>query len=540
MSATLWWISAKNDNFLKMFWVNQMFSAIIVTTAVFKYSLSATIFPGSSLYITENDGFVVHLIPDSDFGELANCTISFENVIYQLFPNTDPLITDRFETITGLSEKCGARVRFISLASIGIWTFNAIDVNDLENRASVQIGVEKIPDQVDVDLTGLPGDEITFQCPGNLDVIRYCEIFTPKMESILNNCFHTTKYPPVGETETFICKVMVWGKVTESSHRINLRSETDAKPKLITSEIITNANSLILSCKANSRIRHCRAELLRTGEKFLIMDGMQGSRYSSYETSTVNGVCQFEIPTPIQDDEKGMWRIHMELESRTTGCLLYLETDGVQEYNDFLQKIETDTEIETRNSSVSISCPFVPYELDYCYVKTPTNVIIYPESYELEYFQVYGRCVFVRLEPVTGQYICGFNSPNHTGDLFHAVNLKYYNDTYLEVRDQKLTVAKSTKFNMLCSTVMDFAVKRCLFISPSGGAYHLLSNEFKTDRYSYYGRGFEKGDCGIEINQLESDADFGEWICDVELNQPIPRQYSAKILISKSRKTNNN
>jgi hypothetical protein len=82
--------------------------------------------------------------------------------------------------------------------------------------------------------------------------------------------------------------------------------------------------------------------------------------------------------------------------------------------------------------------------------------------------------------------------------------------------DFKATVSNSTLVvggTALLCTLQSEPVTNCRFTRPDGEVI-LLNDGIGNADYSYYGNGFNKGDCGLTIHRVQ-EVDRGQWKCTV-------------------------
>lgn len=63
-------------------------------------------------------------------------------------------------------------------------------------------------------------------------------------------------------------------------------------------------------------------------------------------------------------------------------------------------------------------------------------------------------------------------------------------------------------------------VPSCIFERPDGTLFSLIEG-IHYERYSYYGSGFSKGDCGVSIEKPLQDHDYGTWKCIASPNEKL-------------------
>lgn len=96
--------------------------------------------------------------------------------------------------------------------------------------------------------------------------------------------------------------------------------------------------------------------------------------------------------------------------------------------------------------------------------------------------------------------------------------MRVFNNNFIQPQPIEIIKKPEYMVKLKCQTVLDFAIKYCDFKSPSG-KWHSISDDtpiVSDSRISYWGQGFDMGECGITIKDLADD-DYGEWICSIQL-----------------------
>lgn len=283
-------------------------------------------------------------LPASSSFSLAECHLIYNNglQVYQLFPpqTSTIIVTPNGETIQPLSAPdCGARVFNVSESSPAFWTLQAQSSGGTTAVVSGTLRLyvlDAVPASRSTTESGIAGHFGTITCPGDYNQQRHCEIKDVGQGKVTESCEMVVKYPSVGVTNIYQCQVFFWGRLEAVFSEIHVSSY--AHPPKVVSTTEHTTNHVLLTCAVSEEsLSLCRAESLATGAQFLIMDGFQSRRYSAWNTQLQEGLCQFEIPTPLAANETGVWRIHGKLASggQWTGCLFHVNADLQTVYQNF-------------------------------------------------------------------------------------------------------------------------------------------------------------------------------------------------------------
>lgn len=488
-------------------------------------STRANIYPASTLYINSGEGFLFHLEIPSDFS-IRECRLVYNRLdLYQLYPSlTDNLITDNYEAIELLSPTvCGARVRNVSSTSPASWELQADSTDETVAMVSGTLRLDvlsSVPESYITSESGIAGNFGTIQCPGDYNQQRHCRITDPK-GGVIESCEVRVKYPAqlTSQPSIYMCQVFFWGRVDAVHTEVHVHSYQ--APQKVYANMEDNADHVLLSCAVDEGLSVCRIESLTSSTQFLIMDGFQSHRYSTWNTHLDSGLCQFEIPKPIVANETGVWRIHGKLKSsgQWTGCVFHLNADMDLEYETFISGLlQNSVPLETTSETLDFQCADAPYRLDYCYLVLPTEEVIRPTLGEMDLFRAYGRCTFTGVPVTTGRYRCGFNSLDHSEDLFQHFDVRYNDPNVLaDVQHGEIVlVDPSMGLTLMCYALQDYSINSCTFLAPSGDLYHLPNSTYSNSRFGYYGGGFGVGECGIELYRVD-DVHMGNWTCSINL-----------------------
>lgn len=79
---------------------------------------------------------------------------------------------------------------------------------------------------------------------------------------------------------------------------------------------------------------------------------------------------------------------------------------------------------------------------------------------------------------------------------------------------------------------MGYRLKYCRFNRPDNIGINLIkNNQTINGKYSYAGRGFEAGECGLHINNVDVE-DIGLWKCSASVDNVInTEEHSDEIML---------
>lgn len=386
--------------------------------------------------------------------------------------------------------ECGVRVLNTSSVSHGQWKLTGIDQNGNLNSDYFQVYIRS------------ESDDDANSCPSS-NPVGYCS----KIE------LSTGRSKTCGETltENHICEYLLKGQMEKNSIMVELNSETPQKYR-------KDSERTILECSKEPEwetMKSCYIEHIPSGEVYNIEEGLQDVRYSAYKTDFQAGICQFEIPGSIEEHEAGVWKMHIERNLQYNNgripplnrtCTFHLIGNETLAKEKLLQRTQSTVLIKTISDNVLIDCAKnVYYPLTICYLRQDNLVHFYDDHGEM----LMGNCIFT-VWP--GNWTCGFNGPTKDDpDFVQNFEIIKYDSEIIE--EQMKRTAKGT-ITLECHHISQATIKTCLFLSPNGKMYRLPSDNYNSTQFSYNGRGFTAGDCGIELSKEIEEP--GNWSCIVQ------------------------
>lgn len=302
--------------------------------------------------------------------------------------------------------------------------------------------------------------------------------------------------------DSFKCQYQVKGMMqhkvefmNKRTHRNRVVKSTDIRYK----DPIEDHFRIILECKTEdfSSIKRCSAAHLNSGRVFNVEDGLQGERYSAFQTDFASGICQFEIPKPINPIDHGRWRLRITTDrDEKRMCHFVVAGPG--------PKQKRQTRLEDRPSKnmlkgASIKCDEnAAHSVHRCFIRTPEFKLIFDKT-----------CTFTLTE--VGDWVCGYNAESKS-DPDIQQKIIVYDNAAIEGK------ANENDRSVECHHIYKSPLQTCLFISPKNVPHDVPSEEFESDAYSYYkGSGhLATGDCGIQFRK-EKDFLKGTWKCIIKV-----------------------
>lgn len=265
-------------------------------------------------------------------------------------------------------------------------------------------------------------------------------------------------------------------------------------------------NTAILECKSGRIITSCTIEHFGASHRrFNIEEGLAYRDYTAFKTLFQDGVCQFQMPSPIRDVDAGSWTIHIQgqndMENRKCDFMLKSPYSSIE-------KSSTDSIIiiNTTEEEAVIPCARgLTYPLTKCYMPMPDmSIIEFKEPLD-------GICEFT-VKP--GIWICGFNreSPNEP-DILRHFEVRQFNNEAIEGK------ANMNDQTLSCRHIYKKALSACIFLSPSGQIYSLPSERFYAHHRFHYHPADNKlsdGYCGIKFLSKMLIED-GTWKCIIQV-----------------------
>lgn len=234
-----------------------------------------------SLTVASGEGFLIRLDLKGNLG-LQNCQLTRNNKLYLLVPGQ----SQSHELVTGElvlpfdynnTYECGVRVRHAQAASAGVWKLTSIDENGTEMNGSCSVTVA-------------PTNRT---CPTQSKNCEMIDLITLQTDSCGSN--FTADHP------NYECRF--WGTGQMSQKQITNLSDSPIAPD---SYRVTNLGNTILECEMSS-IAECFVEHVASRTKYSVQEGLQDTRYSAYKSNFLKGLCQFEIPGEVDENEVGIW-----------------------------------------------------------------------------------------------------------------------------------------------------------------------------------------------------------------------------------------
>lgn len=266
------------------------------------------VYPRKVFVIQEGEGFVAiqELPPNSS--SLKSCTVLDHSNPYNLSTHLLPGQVGQFIERT---IPCGMKWFNVgSESNNSNWTLSAESETGV--KASLDFQLQVIPtvpsDEVPKIWKGRPGSSLEIRCN---EEGEFCEMWAEGQEaSKTETCVWKNRFPDDVKTKQEIrCRTFSKGSMKAVTKKWTVIGQyPDTTP-----EYVNGPESVILRCKSGiGAIKACYMENLKTGEMFQIADGLSSNRgFSSYQTKLSDGVCEFEIPKPVEDNNvRFLMKVH--------------------------------------------------------------------------------------------------------------------------------------------------------------------------------------------------------------------------------------
>uniref|UniRef100_A0A1Q3F888 Uncharacterized protein n=1 Tax=Culex tarsalis TaxID=7177 RepID=A0A1Q3F888_CULTA len=478
----------------------------------------ATLYPADKLSILEGAGFLVYLVPDQRVGksaELVHCTLLLSGNRYSLDSDQSHTIGQDTKVQRFSADLCGIRVHNVRDSLGTSWTISALDGNSNEVNQTLTLTVIKQRQNPEINIAvSDTASSFTVTCPEDFSR-RYCRIMD-EANNIYDGC--SRSFEITWDQAQFRCRLLYWGDMDETETVINVRVEKSKRAVTWSTE--ENEKHVVLNCHYSSRVSPCRAVSVASRRQMMLLDGHLADRYSAYNTMVSDGICALEIQKPLIKDDRGLWRIYLELSGNDyTGCVFELSDHGaeveyaaqvqpklIEVFHDPRSSVTTTTELECES----------PYPLSYCYLSGPQGGDFRPEKFD--HLGTLGICRFKVSNITTGKWACGRNDNNGGEDRFTYYDVKVYDQPGRAVTPQITASSGDENRNLLCKTILDLPIEICRFVSPTGEIHGLSENIIPApdSRFKYHGKGLRAGECGMQIMELERE-DFGRWKCSIKV-----------------------
>ncbi|XP_059223646.1 uncharacterized protein LOC106086382 isoform X2 [Stomoxys calcitrans] len=477
----------------------------------------ATIRPSSSLHLMEGEGFVAFLEVPKSFGPIKNCWFKFRgNEKEKIDLNTTtPMVTERGEHLLPYADNvCGIRVMSVSSASAAIWTLEAENnYGDFEHDS---ITIHTLPLQKTNFETRVQKEigKGSIKC-SKPDSAKHCKIVDVYYGITYRQC---DLYATIHPSSIFDCYIYNWGRMEQSHERIFVDAVNSSLP-YTNATLMDNENAAVLGCDFRDKVYSCQAEMPDRRTELLVMDGVYNGHYSAYDTVTSKSKCDLEIPKPFKESEVGLWRIMNYDPSTPSGCLFYVGKPKADIILSELSKLEEITtvnvyrpESDSDKGIEELSCS-VPFIIHDCYLRDPNHTIYFPDNIHFERQRLYGKCSFRNMPIMDGIWLCGARGRDYDKEIVQSIEVRVKPKNG-ETLTSQVQAKRGDTVELMCKSSFDEPISHCAFIDPSGGVFLVGTvNSIKSKgRIQYYGRGINKGECGIKITDLNRD-DYGQWKC---------------------------
>ncbi|GJQ66018.1 hypothetical protein Trydic_g4108 [Trypoxylus dichotomus] len=454
---------------------------------------------------------------------LATCSAIFsqdgEDVVFVLDPKSTAVTKpDDFEDEYNLSGRmtslgknlCGFKLINSSFNDPTSWTLAVTDAFDNYNEAKFQVSQYEYEHEVLYSsYKVIPGLSRTITCGYQYNPKDFCKIFNPSGEMVSNTacsysvvvtiedigkwrCLASLHYTmePIEFIIELILDVPIsadgWAIEEDDHYRLGCQIINDIVLPTISYCVITSPN----------------------GDDFIIRPSRATERYTTLSTNFDNRICGMEIPKPLEEKERGIWKCKVGDWRHN----LYLGNNT--EIEEPIPDYERNFTIRTNlGSHLDIFCE-VPYSASYCHITSPYGTRYNSSSTTANLVRI-GQCwisIPFLSEEHAGTWICSFARENeHLLDDIR-VEVKIID---LLVYNRELEADEGEDVDVVCRSTGEpgIPVAKCLFTSPTNVSYYIYET-LNTSEIVYTGRGFDYGDCSIRLNNIQSKH-FGNWTCGV-------------------------
>uniref|UniRef100_A0A6M2DWB4 Ig-like domain-containing protein n=1 Tax=Xenopsylla cheopis TaxID=163159 RepID=A0A6M2DWB4_XENCH len=422
------------------------------------------------------------------------------------------------------NSQCGVIVRQITNETgSGKWGIEAVDQNSILHRSTIQVNVD-LADKKEDDypvkrILTLGINEIIDLAPKGSMWCRARPVESPV------NGYCVAKFIPVKKTDNKKWIVSWFSSI--SNEMIQKEVEFIVRePRYIETSVkeikIKESKSYNLMCRLKSEnIQHCIFER-PDGKVFNMKPGIGSGRYSyhgnGYSTSSyheTDNECGMTIKD-VQKEDFGIWKCYLnDPNSKQKSDVSFLtvgEEVAIEEIPRTKNKI-----IETHTSAnLTITCG-IRSSLDYCLIQHPNGTTTF-EPNESTSFDIYdlrsGLCG-VQVTNLTirdeGEWSCRMGVKD-AAEAATKYMVKVYDKKIISQKNEN--VKENNTASISCRIINNVTLSYCKFTRHDGFSIH--SKNILNEKYEFSGN-LDKGLCILNIFDVDSKHDIGEWICSASL-----------------------
>lgn len=473
----------------------------------------AAVFP-KYVTVEEGQGFLVSFPSlGESVWERCSMTIGSETVDYELDFEKKSTAYGMFTPFSIGEKNCGLRVYNVTAKSNGQWIFKGLRGGDKTHRHAV------------AEINVLAKKDLKI-CPKSVSK-NFCQIQDSVTKNI-NTCGNVPNWM------NYFCHFTRNGAMEAVQVEVNDNESTRGESSIYSfTPVKEEKDKKILSCsvplKEGSSVTMCIITHIASGTVYNIQNGLQHERYSSMMTHHAERICEFEVPTPVEVAEEGIWEMQMTLDNKKVHTCKF--TLGWTEFvTATREKTQSPIVVDTLKKTERITCvENAPYPIEGCFlISSYSPFFLYnTEGDEM----AKGNCKFdvnlnVEYDTAKRDFICGFNSPKENDDDFiQPITVRYFTN---KVIDGKVDPVAKT---MECHHIERTQIHSCVFVSPKKDEIiSVPSDEYKTPEFEYFGRGFAVGACGVKF--MTSTPAPGQWTCYInDGNKATPLSTEEGLLV---------
>ncbi|XP_068081298.1 uncharacterized protein [Anabrus simplex] len=260
---------------------------------------------------------------------------------------------------------------------------------------------------------------------------------------------------------------------------------------------------------------------------FLMNEGVGNGKYSYYGNGLDEYECGVTIEKPEQEDI-GVWQCILGFESSYNASLIHFYPSWMQSLRGVRKELTSTQQVINviNGSDISLMCS-ASEALQYCFMVAPDGSQ-YPGDRKLLGI---GTCqVVVKSvnEKHSGHWSCLMGPDGGGKELSEKISVTVTTTKMISVyktvnasvgghailRCQSIPDGSFSESAVDYSTLVRSSLSYCRFGHPSGISVTLNDNSSSPveQRFRYYGKGLQDGECGILIDPV-SIQDGGEWTC---------------------------
>ncbi|KAB0792108.1 hypothetical protein PPYR_14069 [Photinus pyralis] len=479
----------------------------------------------SVVTILDGSGFFNHLITPEGV-ELESCELKVNDMVIPLdLQGADTVKgADITKNIQALGHGlCGFKYTNGLYDEVNklMWTLTAKSKkgryyrNEFKTRVNIDSGLHHQTRYV------VLGTAVTIRC-GVPITQPFCALYNPQNQMIITeDCKYSISSFAFHHLGTWKCYSGSDDALETAEYTVTYQARDDLTVLPIVEE---TTNALRVGCRViggSGSLSKCTLTAPNR-RPFNVRLGTATDRYLTLGTDFNKGVCVIEIQKPLLSFEHGYWSCNMIGPNRIKYGGTYLKV-GRAKPPTYTKRSTVVTEL---NKTLTVHCE-VPYTTDYCFIISP-NGTKYTNEDDVRINL--GQCSFTIQQTYpsdNGTWMCtyarktGIPNENIIVEVVVSDILRAY---------PNIEVDAGNNAQLLCNTV-GVPLAYCQFTAPNGTIYHVRKEDSTTD-LRYYGKGLERGECGISLIKARTE-DSGPWRCAVALIRDEKRtEIAANVMLT--------